>query len=258
MDRSTETADAVRAAFDARRTGTGLDPLIDVEADEALALQLEVARCFAEEEGDAIGGWKVGMTSGAARDSMGEGFRPFGYVLASRVFRSGAEVPFKLEVSGAIEPEICLILGEPLRGSDVSPSQARAAVRAVAPSFELLEQRVTASGPGIRGTKLIDGLSNWGLVLGEEVPVERLAEATSVELHRDGERITTAVAGDNLEIDDVFLSLSRLCERLDKAGAGLEAGQPVLTGAFAKTPATAPSAWLARFDDIGEVAVTLV
>lgn len=258
MDFSTETAAAVRAAFEARRAGTGLDPLVDVEADEALALQLEVAGCFAEEQGDAIGGWKVGMTSGAARDAMGEGFRPFGYVLGSRIFRSGAEVPFHLEVPGAIEPEICLVLGEPLRGPDVTPDQARAAVRAVAPSFELLESRVTASGPGTRGTKLMDGLSNWGLVLGEEVPVDRLAAATSVELHRDGSLLETAVAGDTLEIDDVFLSLARLCQRLDAVEAGLAAGQPVLTGAFVKTPAAAPSTWLARFADIGEVAVTLV
>ena len=105
---------------------------------------------------------------------------------------------------------------------------------------------------------MIDGLSNWGLVLGEEVPIERLDESTSVELHRDGERIATAVAGDTLEIDDIFLSLARLFERLDAVGSGLGAGQPVLTGAFVKTPATAPCAWGARFADIGPVDVTLV
>ena len=36
-------------------------------------------------------GWKVGLTSGQARDSMGAGFRPFGYILSERVFSSGAE-----------------------------------------------------------------------------------------------------------------------------------------------------------------------
>lgn len=255
--RTGTTTEAVDAAFRARRTGRSLAPLEDTDPDEALALQLEVARRFAA-EGDAIGGWKVGMTSGRARDSMGEGFRPFGFVLASRIFPSGAEVPFGLEVPAAIEPEICLVLGEPLRGSDVTPDQARAAVRAAAPAFELLETRVTASGPGIRGTKLIDGLSNWGLVLGPQVPLEQLAEATSVELHRDGALVASAVAGENLEIDDYFLSLARLCERLDAAGAGLEAGQPVLTGAFVKTPAAAPCTWEARFADVGEVSVTLV
>ena len=28
-------------------------------------------------------GWKVGLTSGQARDSMGAGFRPFGYIPVS-------------------------------------------------------------------------------------------------------------------------------------------------------------------------------
>ena len=32
-------------------------------------------------------GWKVGLTSGQARNSMGVGFRPFGYILAeTRLF----------------------------------------------------------------------------------------------------------------------------------------------------------------------------
>ena len=121
MDGSSDISQVARAAFDARRSGSGLDLLLDVEADEALALQFEVARCFVE-EGDLIGGWKVGMTSGPARDATGEWFRPFGYVLRSRIFRSGAEVPFKLEVGGAIEPEICVVLGEPLQGANVTPA----------------------------------------------------------------------------------------------------------------------------------------
>ena len=36
-----------------------------------------------------VAGWKIGLTSGIARDSMGQGFRPFGYILADRVFASG-------------------------------------------------------------------------------------------------------------------------------------------------------------------------
>ena len=41
----------------------------------------------------APAGWKVGLTSGAARDSMGEGFRPFGHIHRDRVFNSGARIP---------------------------------------------------------------------------------------------------------------------------------------------------------------------
>jgi len=44
--------------------------------------QLDTLRLW-ERSGDSLAGWKVALTSGNARDLMGPGFRPFGYVLAS-------------------------------------------------------------------------------------------------------------------------------------------------------------------------------
>ena len=80
------------------------------------------------------------MSSGAGRDMMGEGFRPFGYVLGSRVFGSGTRSRSRA-LPALIEPELCLVLGEALAGVDVTPEQARAAVRGAAPAFEVIELR---------------------------------------------------------------------------------------------------------------------
>ena len=157
--------------YHARRNGTRparMDPT-PANLDEALAVQLRVLQRF-ETTGERLGGWKVGLTSGKARDRMGKDVRPFGYVLQSRVFQSGATLPVASIMDCQIEPELCLIVGSALRGEGVDREQAKAAVRAVAPAFEINEVRVQSDqGP----TPLVaDGLAQWGIVVGPEAPVQ--------------------------------------------------------------------------------------
>ena len=72
---------------ESRRGSTAVVLDQELTFDEAFELQLEVAdRLVAD--GDSIGGWKVAMSSGAGRDVMEVDFRPFGFVLGSRIFGS--------------------------------------------------------------------------------------------------------------------------------------------------------------------------
>jgi 2-keto-4-pentenoate hydratase len=247
----------VEALFQARRKGLAgpelADPeLIPAERDlrEALDLQLAVLeRLLAS--GERLGGWKVGHTSGSRRGMMGREFRPFGYILDGRIMRSGDTLRHDRITSCFIEPELCVVLGAPLRGEDVDPMTARDAVRAVAPAFELNEARLRpgAGHPAI----LADGLSNWGIVVGDEVPVRSNLTSTTVELWRDGELVATRTPGDSM--DDPFLSLSRLCALLHQYGRGLEPGQRVITGSFCNETVEGPGDWRAVFSGVGEVAV---
>src|SRR2546425_5500796 len=136
-------AAVVDALYVARKNGeqpSGLDQ-VQFGLEEALEVQLQVLGRF-EDEGEKLGGWKVGLTSGNARDRMGKDFRPFGYVLQSRIFPSGATVPVAKIMNCSVEPELCLIIGSSLRGDAVDVAEAKAAVRAVAPAFEINERRV--------------------------------------------------------------------------------------------------------------------
>src|SRR5262245_52852348 len=90
----TDQAAVIDALYTGRRNGakpSGLDH-VQFALDEALEMQLRVLRRF-EAGGERLGGWKVGLTSGKARDRMGKDFRPFGYILQNRIFSSGATVP---------------------------------------------------------------------------------------------------------------------------------------------------------------------
>lgn len=247
-----DQAAVIDALYIARRDGSlpsGLDR-VQLGLEEALAVQLRVLGRF-ETAGERLGGWKVGLTSGNARDRMGKDFRPFGYVLQSRILPSGATVPVTKIFNCSVEPELCLILGAPLRGADVDVAEAKAAVRAVAPAFEINERRV----PPDKGQALLlaDGLTQWGIVVGPESPVRDGLVETTVEFYRDGQLVETKTPGATM--DDPYLSLSRLCGILHKYGFGLEPGQPVITGSFCHHAVSQPGTYRAVFSGVGAVSV---
>ncbi len=247
-----DQAAVIDALYEARKNGeqpSGLDQ-VQLGLEEALEMQLRVLGRF-EAEGETLGGWKVGLTSGNARDRMGKDFRPFGYVLQNRIFRSGATVPIAKIMNCAVEPELCLIIGSPLRGDAVDVAEAKAAVRAVAPAFELNQRRV---GPdGGQALLLADGLAQWGIVVGSEAPIRDGLVEITVEFYCDEQLVETKTPGATM--DDPYLSLSRLCRLLHKYGLGLEPGQPVITGSFCHHAVRRPGTYRALFSGIGAVSV---
>lgn len=247
-----DQAAVIDTLYVARRNGSqpsGLDQ-VQFGLEEALAVQLRVLGRF-EAEGERLGGWKVGLTSGNARDRMGKDFRPFGYVLQSRIFPSGATTPVTKIMNCAVEPELCLIVGSQLRGDAVDVAEAKAAVRAVAPAFEINQRRV---GPDAGQTLLLaDGLAQWGIVVGPEALVRDGLVGTMVEFYCDEQLVETKTPGATM--DDPYLSLSRLCRLLHKYGLGLEPGQPVITGSFCHHAVSRPGTYRAVFSGIGEVSL---
>ena len=51
-----------------------------ISFEEGQQLQLDLLQRWLE-AGHELGGWKIGMTSGANRNGMGDGIRPFGFIL---------------------------------------------------------------------------------------------------------------------------------------------------------------------------------
>jgi 2-keto-4-pentenoate hydratase len=174
--------------------------------------------------------------------------------LKHRILQSGAAVAVANIMDCQLEPEICLIVGSPLRGDDVDVARAKAAVRAVAPAFEINEIRLP---PGRNPSLLLaDGLAQWGVVVGPEGPVRDGLIDTTVEFYRDGTLIESKTPGATM--DDPYLSLSRLCKLLHKHRLGLEPGQPVITGSFCHQAVSGPSAYRAVFSGMGEVALKFI
>ncbi len=204
-----------------------------------------------EAQGIAIGGWKLGMTSGESRDALGAGFRPFGFVRSDRIFHDGGKVSWSDVTPGQIETELCIIMQEDLVG-DVSAKDARDAVH-LAAGFELNQKRLPRDAEPTE--RIADNLSNWGIVAGAgiAVPDDWEPEDMVVSIRHGAELASTVAAAGH--IDDHFKSIARLANRLQKFGRKLGKGDYVITGAFGKVSEPQPGFWTGSFSGIGEVTI---
>src|SRR5262245_14218961 len=91
--------------------GDGLVGRLDLH--DGLRVSVGVLQCCLQRS-EKLARWKVGMTSGPSRDAMGVGFRPFGFVLQSRTFDSGARIPLRKIPRCGIETELCFHIGRTL------------------------------------------------------------------------------------------------------------------------------------------------
>ena len=205
-------------------------------------------------QGHELGGWKVGLTSGQSRDSFGPGIRPFGNVLKQRIFASGAQIAAASIANLGLETELCFRMCARLVGAAVTAAQARSAVAAVMPAFELNQKRTDAGADS--GVRVADNLSQWGIVIGQERAVANAPDLASIiaTQHLDGALQETVHAAGH--IDDHFASLAALARELSKFGLALEAGMHVITGAFTRSNNAGPGTYVGRFSGLGEVAVT--
>ncbi len=221
--------------------------------DEALDVQLGLlARRVAE--GEKLAGWKVGLTSARARKAVGADARPFGFLLASRVFESGARIQAAGIRALSIEPELCFTVGSRLVGTEVTRDQVMVAIARVAAGFEINERRAGAARPDLPAM-VTDCLTQWGIVCGSGVALRDAGDLGRVRctLLRDGEKVYERVSRD--ELDDHVESLRRLAAALAAHGQALEPGQKVITGAFAREGAAPGQVWRATYDGIGAVEV---
>lgn len=229
-----------------------LRPFADADVDTGFALQLAVLdRWLAD--GEEVGGWKIGLTSRAGRDSMGRDVRPPGYVLASRVLPSGAKLPAVANVR--LEPEIGIVLGQDITG-EITAEAARAAVAAVAPAFEINVLRLPPTESA--AARVGNALNNWGVVFGAPIDPGTIdLVALSVTLSGPSGPLATGRSGADM-IDDPYLSLTRLAATLARNGRGLTAGQHIITGSLTDAvPVSESGRYEADFGALGTVALDI-
>lgn len=250
-----ENDDLVSLLWQARRSGQpGLDLSSHaIDRATALDLQLAVLQRFLD-GGDKLGGWKVEFTAGAARNRLGSGYRPFGYVLGSHLLPSGCHIPWESVATGAlvgIDAELCLVLARDVVGP-VSVSEARGSVSAVVAALEVTQRRRSPTCDD--GTLIADGFSNWGIVA-SPVRLEGILDLTTTRaaIFHDGNEVSRRAEGH--VIDDPFASLAALATTLAEHGQRLTAGQYVITGALTSAQ-VGPGTWTAFLGHDSSVSVT--
>lgn len=224
--------------------------------DEGYAVQLGLIDRYVE-AGDALVGWKVGLTAKAIQAQVGYHEPVLGFLLASGHRPSGALLVHDELIRPRFENELCLTIGETLRGPGVTSAQARAAIAQVAPAFEIVEQRQgPASGLGL---VLADHCQNKAFVTGAPVPLgDRDLAAVTVEVVVNGVLQERALGVEVLGEGPVA-SVAWLANKLAGFGRALEAGSRVMSGSFTRQyELGAGDSVEARFAAIGSVTARVV
>ena len=203
-------------------------------------------------------GWKVGLTAKAIQDQVDFHERVFGYLLAAGELPSGVQLAFDELVAPSFENELLVVLGEPLKGPDVTPEQAFDAITGVAPAIEIVEKRGDfAADPPL---SLADNVQQKAFVVGpltSPLPPKTDLRESRVEIYINGECVDTA-AGEEV-MGGPAASVAWLANRLADFGRRLEPDSRILTGSLTRQfPIARGDLIEARFDPFGAVTFEVV
>lgn len=200
-------------------------------------------------------GWKIGLTSPRMQALCDIPHPVAGRVFARRVLASGATLPLGGLLRMGLEFEICVRLDRalPARATPWSRDEVAAAVGAVCPAVEVIDDRLT-DYPLDPLSLVADNAWNEGLVLGPWATAwPDLAEVRGV-VEVDGTAVDSGHGRDVL--GHPFEPLTWLANHLSARGEGLGAGELVSTGSLVTTRfPTAAGRFRFALEGIGAVAL---
>ncbi|MEO8857183.1 MAG: fumarylacetoacetate hydrolase family protein [Burkholderiaceae bacterium] len=196
---------------------------------QAYAAQLAILRRWVQ-AGDTQAGWKVGLTSAAMRLQQGVSEPCFGFLLDSGHLQSGVHLKYDDLIAPAFENELCLTLGEALRGPGVTFEMARGAVAAMEPAFEIIEARGDFRAD--MALSLTDNAQHKAFVTGALVACngQEAFDATQVQVLING--VERARAQGTEVMGNPVHSIVWLANKLSEYGVVLERDMRIMTGSF--------------------------
>lgn len=166
-------------------------------------------------------GWKLGYTSAVMRAQMGIAEPNFGPLLSSML----VDVVDDRFVQPRVEPEIALVLGSD-PGPDAGIDEVLGACRAARVALEVVDSVWTGYSFDLEHNTA-DGSSAAGVVIGDEIPLDRLDEV-AVTLQVDGRDVGHGLGAD--ASGHPALGVGWLSARLAERGLALSDGDVVITG----------------------------
>jgi 2-keto-4-pentenoate hydratase len=244
-------ADAHRTRATYRNLPTEMAP---TTIDEAYAAQDALAQMWQATEGP-VAGLKIATTTKVMQQLMGIDHPCGGLIFARRIHATPAKIERAKFVHLVVECELAVRIGRdlPLRETPYSRGDVRAAVGAVMPAFELIEDR-NAVYKETRAVSLIaDNAWNGGIVLGPET-------VPSVDLELNGlvgRLDANGVERGQGKTDDPMGALAWVANLGAKRGWPLKAGMVVITGSVIPTlPIGADERFSFGISDFGRVEMT--
>lgn len=254
---------SLAAALLARRDAASPAPLPASDtpvADLDAAYRLQAATAgLREARGERRIGYKIGVTSAAARAMLGISHPFFGRLFASTTHASPARVAFLPILHTVYEPEIALRLGADLPPGPATAETLRAATAAVLPCIELVATCFTPWAEAGAPRLVADNAAHGHWITGPETTDFAgldLMEAP-VSLMIDGD--TVATGKPSLVDGGPFAAAAWLANALAAQGTPLRAGDYITTGTTTQPmPIRGGQHTVARFEGLGSVGVDIL
>lgn len=245
------------ALYAARRDRRPIEPFTDADPAMTADDAYEVQTCFASmllEGGDAVSGYKLGLTSKAMQKMMGISDPDYGPVLHSMVHEG------ELDASSFIRPraeaEIALVLDRPLAGPNVTSIEAARAVGGAVAAIEVVDSRIADWRIKLADT-ISDLASIGGVVLSSRiVPIDFDLRLVGMTFSLNGSVVATGAGA--AALGNPITALAWLANTLAPHGVTLEPGMFVMTGALhAAVDVDSGDVVRADFDRLGPVSLRM-
>ncbi|WP_162243755.1 2-keto-4-pentenoate hydratase [Ramlibacter sp. Leaf400] len=256
-------SDWIGSLLQARRSGApfGVHPSeLQCGLPEAYALQHTHLQRVLQQDGDAVHGAKLSVTSAPALERLGLKAPLLGPILRGRSHASGVVLPRSRFFACILEAEIGFVLGADLDARDGAPPREAVAdaIAAAFPCIEIADSRYAqwAEAPACAIVADLAYAGDW--VRGTDCAGWRALDLRTlpVTLSRDGEVIREG-SGDAV-LGDPLHALALAATEAATRGEVLRAGTLLSTGACtAPWPAPGAGSFVAEFGPLGSVTLTL-
>jgi 2-keto-4-pentenoate hydratase len=200
--------------------------------EQAYAAQDALVDLWQVTEGP-VAGLKIATTTKVMQALMGIDHPCGGLIFARRIHASPAAIDRSRFLHLVIECELAVRIGRdlPLRDKPYDRAEVRAAVGAVMPAYELIEDRNAVYKETMATSLIADNAWNGGIVLGPETQVPADLELNGL----NGRLLANGAEKGSGKTDDPMGALAWVANLGAKRGFALKAGMVVITGSLIPT-----------------------
>ena len=214
--------------YDAKNPGTIFKEKIEIDNEDALLIQSNIAR-LREKRGEIIIGYKIGCVAKETQKKMGFTQPTCGYLWKSELYTSGVILNKKNYTNPAMEAEFGIILNRDIKAELSSFDYILESIEGIYPLIEIHNLIFYGNEP--YGAELLaNNAIHAGVVLGPEtkLPIDKIE--TNLKLIYDNEIIDTWV--NKRWPHDMLSEIEWLVKELAKKRIYLKKGDLILTGAY--------------------------
>jgi 2-keto-4-pentenoate hydratase len=248
-----------KTLLEAEKSKNAVPPLTaqyeNLNVTDAYNVQLEVLKRKLE-LGRTVIGKKVGLTSVAMQQMLGVDEPDYGHLLDDMKVANGGTVKLSNLLSPKIEAEIGFVLGEDLKGPNVTFLDVLMATKYVVPTLEIIDSRIADWKIGLIDT-VADNGSSAMVVVGEQMTDINGIDLRSVGMtfFKNNEMVATGSGA--AALGHPAHAIAWLANKLHEFDITLKAGELILPGALSAAIAVGKGDTVsAQFGPVGSVSIT--